>query len=51
MKYVGAMWEDNRRWTLALLVLLWIMDSYFGQKQQFKEFVLYKNTAFVFLSH
>ncbi len=30
-------WEDNRRWTFLLEgVLLWIMDSYFGQKWQFE---------------
>ncbi len=31
------MWEENRRWTFSLQeALLWIIDSYFGQKQQFK---------------
>ncbi len=31
------MWEDNRWWTFSLEeVLLWFMDSYFGQKQLFK---------------
>ncbi len=31
------MWEDNRRLTFSLEeVLLWIMDWYFGQKQQFQ---------------
>ncbi len=33
-----VMWQqDNREWTLSLEeVLLWVMDSYFGQKKQFK---------------
>ncbi len=26
-------WKDNRRWTLSLEEALWIMDSYFHQKQ------------------
>ncbi len=31
------MWEDNREWTFSLeKVLLWIIGSYFGQKQQLK---------------
>ncbi len=54
------MWEDNSKLTFSLEeVLLWIMDSYFGQKRWFKVkcleklnandgFVSYRHAAFHF---
>ncbi len=36
-KYDSGFWYDNRRWTFSLEeAWLWIMDSNFAQKQQFK---------------